>query len=214
MFDFITGPLIWITFAIFIGGSLFKLISAMKLARQDAIVFPRMGLSRTILSLSRWLAPYTSRTVRVRPVLTLVTVIFHLCILATPVLLFSHSVLWYQSWNISWWTLPEPVTDMMTLIVVLSCFFFLLRRLALPSVQQVTSWKDYAVLAVTAAPFITGLLAYHQWIEYKPILIAHILSGQVMLLAIPFTRLGHMIFFLVTRGYIGSEYGREGNPRV
>ena len=37
--------------------------------------------------------------------------------------------------------------------------------------------------------------------------IAHILSGEIMIAAIPFTRLIHMIFFPFTRGYIGSEFG-------
>jgi hypothetical protein len=35
----------------------------------------------------------------------------------------------------------------------------------------------------------------------------HILSGEVMLAAIPFTRLSHMLFFPFTRGYMGSEFG-------
>jgi hypothetical protein len=37
--------------------------------------------------------------------------------------------------------------------------------------------------------------------------IIHILSGEIMLVAIPFTRLSHMIFFAFTRGYMGSEFG-------
>jgi len=33
------------------------------------------------------------------------------------------------------------------------------------------------------------------------------LSGEVMLAIIPFTKLSHMLFFPITRGYMGSEFG-------
>jgi nitrate reductase gamma subunit len=69
------------------------------------------------------------------------------------------------------------------------------------------------ILAITAAPFITGFLAYHQWIEYRTMLILHILSGETMLMAIPFTRLVHMFYFWFTRAYMGSEFGGVRHAR-
>jgi nitrate reductase gamma subunit len=58
-----------------------------------------------------------------------------------------------------------------------------------------------------AAPFITGFLVYYQWFGYQTLLILHILSGEIMLVAIPFTRLSHMLFAPLTRAYMGSEFG-------
>jgi len=37
-------------------------------------------------------------------------------------------------------------------------------------------------------------------------LIAHILSGQLFLMVLPFSRLGHMLFILFTQAYMGSEF--------
>ena len=213
MYEFITGPLLWFTFIIFIAGSLFRFLTAAHRAKEDRIVFPRMGLGKSISSLSRWVNPYTRLNFRVRPVLTVITIVFHVCLVATPLLLLSHNLLWEQAWNIRWWSLPETAADTMTVTVILACLFFLFRRIILSEVQYVTSWRDYVLLGITAAPFITGFLTYHQWFAYKFMLIAHILSANLMLLAIPFTRLGHMISFYLTRGYMGSEYGKEGNPR-
>ena len=34
-----------------------------------------------------------------------------------------------------------------------------------------------------------------------------ILSGEIMLAAIPFTRLSHMLLYVFNRGYIASEFG-------
>ena len=101
----------------------------------------------------------------------------------------------------------------MTLVVVGSCIFFLVRRLVLPEVQYVTSASDYVILAIVAAPFITGFIAYHQWVNYQFFMILHIISGEIMLVAIPFTRLSHMLFSPFTRAYMGSEFGGVRNAK-
>jgi nitrate reductase gamma subunit len=74
-------------------------------------------------------------------------------------------------------------------------------------VRYVTSASDYIILAIVAAPFITGFLAYYQWFGYQFFLNLHILTGEIMLVAIPFTRLSHMLFAPLTRAYMGSEFG-------
>jgi hypothetical protein len=63
------------------------------------------------------------------------------------------------------------------------------------------------ILLLVAAPFVTGYFAYHQWFNYPLFLNLHIFSGEIMLVAIPFTRLSHMIFSPFTRAYMGSEFG-------
>jgi nitrate reductase gamma subunit len=69
------------------------------------------------------------------------------------------------------------------------------------------------VLALVAFPFVTGFLAYHQIGDYKFMIILHILSGEIWLAAIPFTRLSHMVMAPFTRGYIGSEFGAVRKAR-
>jgi nitrate reductase gamma subunit len=141
------------------------------------------------------------------PALTIVAFAFHICLILTPIFLLAHVTLIDESWNLSWWTLPDGAAEIMTLIVIAACVFFLVRRLVNPEVQYVTSASDYMILGIVAAPFITGILAYYQWFGYQVFLILHILSGEVMLVAIPFTRLSHMLFAPLTRAYMGSEFG-------
>ena len=63
------------------------------------------------------------------------------------------------------------------------------------------------------SPFITGFLAYHQWFGYQFFATLHMLAGEIMLVAIPFTRLSHMIFAPFTRAYMGSEFGGVRHAR-
>ena len=207
MYEFITGPLVWLSFIVFIGGSLCRLIWMLRLAKKDKVIYPYMSLKYSFRSLLHWLIPFASTNMRKRPVMTVFSFGFHICLFVTPIFLLSHNVLWNQSWNIQWWSLREGVADIMTVVVIFFCIFFLVRRLVLPEVQFVTFISDYIILAIVLAPFLTGFLAYHQWFSYKPVLMAHILAGEIMLMAIPFTRLSHMLFFFFTRAYMGSEFG-------
>jgi nitrate reductase gamma subunit len=60
---------------------------------------------------------------------------------------------------------------------------------------------------------VTGFWAYHQFPAYRLMFILHMLSGEFVLAAIPFTRLSHMLYAVFTRGYIGSEFGAVRHAR-
>jgi len=208
VYNFVSGPLVWVAFGIFIFGCLYRLLNMLRLVNaKEKWIFSYMSWKYSLRSILHWLTPFATLNMRKHPVLTLVTFVFHLCLLITPVFLMAHIILWDEAWNISWPALPNALADVMAFLVVGGCLFFLVRRLKRPEVQYVTSPSDYLILAIVAAPFITGICAYHQWFDYQVMTILHILSGEIMLVAIPFTRLSHMVFSPFTRAYMGSEFG-------
>jgi nitrate reductase gamma subunit len=208
LYNFVSGPLAWVVFAIFIGGSLYRLISLLWLVHtKEKFIYSYMSWKYSLRSILHWLIPFASTNWRKHPVLTIVTFAFHFCLFATPIFLLAHVILWDEAFNVSWWSLPDGVAILMTLVVIGSCAFFLVRRIVLAEVQYVTSVSDYVILAIVAAPFITGFLAYYQWFSYPVMTIVHIVCGEIMLVAIPFTRLSHMLLAPLTRAYMGSEFG-------
>jgi len=208
VYSFVTGPLAWLAFLLFIGGSLFQLGRMLYLvAKKERFIFAYMSWKYSLRSILHWITPFATVNWKLHPILTLVTFAFHICLLAAPLFLLSHIILWDEAWNISWWAFPDALADVMTVVVILSCLFFLIRRLRQPEVRFVTSASDFVILFIVAMPFLTGFFAYHQWFDYKVSLLLHILSGEVMLAVIPFTRLSHMILSPFTRAYMGSEFG-------
>lgn len=208
LYIFVSGPLAWVAFIIFIGGSLFRLISLILLVhRKEKFIYSYMSLKYSLRSILHWSTPFATENMRKHPALTIVAFAFHICLLLTPIFLLAHVTLVDEAWNLSWWTLPEGAAQIMTLIVIAGCVFFLVRRIVKPEVHYVTYVSDYIMLAIVAAPFVTGFLAYYQWFEYQIFMIIHILTGEIMLVAIPFTRLSHMLFAPLTRAYMGSEFG-------
>jgi len=203
-----TGPLAWAAFVVFVAGSLFRLIHLIALVhRKERFIYTYMSLKFSLRSIVHWLAPFATVNWRLHPWLTIVTFAFHICLVAAPVFLMAHVVLWDEAWNVRWWTLPDGLAVVMTGIVLGGCLFFFVRRRVTPEVAYVTSASDYVILALVAAPFTTGLIAYFQWFDVRLFTLLHVLSGEAMLVAIPFTRISHMLFAPLTRAYMGSEFG-------
>lgn len=206
-YTLVRGPLVWISFIVFLGGSFYKVRELYKLAQKEKVILPFIDSRATVKSLLHWLIPFASKNWRRRPIITIVTFVFHFSLVFTPIFLLSHNILWYESWGISWWTLPEKLADIMTIAVIAACIFFFFRRIFAPEVRFVTSTSDFLILAISFLPFITGFLAYHQLLlPYETMVILHMFFGEVMLMAIPFTRLAHMFYFFMTRAWMGSQF--------
>ena len=213
MYEFSRGPLVWIAFAVFIGGTIYRIVKIYQDSKKERVVHPYMSLNHGVRSIVHWLVPFGSRNMRMRPVFTVMSFLFHICLLLTPIFLLGHVMLFEQSWGVSWWTLPDGLANVMTILVVIVVIVFALRRLAHPVVRFVTKTSDWILLVIVAGPFVTGLLAYYQIFDYRTVMIVHMWTGALWLMVIPFTRIVHMIFFPLTRAYMGSEFGYVRNAR-
>jgi len=218
MYDFIRGPLVSIAFAIFILGLVFQLIQFFRLTKKKEWIYPPGEIKREKKTAGKWaafcLASLNGTLWKTDPLMTIVTSVFHVFLILVPVFLLAHNILLDQAWGPRLWSLPESLTDVLTLIVLICLAFFLGRRLFLARVRVITSLYDYAVLLIALAPFVTGFFAYHQWFNYDTVMMVHILAGEAMLITIPFTKLGHMLFFFLYRFLIGNEYSFARGERT
>lgn len=214
MYEFCRGPLVWIAFLIFFAGSIYRIVSTILLAkRRDKMVLPYVKLKFGLRSVMHWVIPFGSRNMRIQPLFTVISFAFHACLLLVPIFTLGHVALFKESWGVSWWTLPDNLSTLMTIIVILVGVTFILRRIADPTVRFVTSVSDFILVLLVIAPFVTGLLAYYQAFAYEPLIIVHMWFGAVWLAMIPFTRISHMLFFPLTRAYMGGEFGYVRHSR-
>jgi len=205
LYELVRGPLAWIALVVFVLGSLYRIASLLLTGERHGNPRQSSSSGNMLRSILLWIVPFGSGTMRTNPVLTFISFFFHVCVIITPVFLLAHSVLWYESWGFQWWSLAEGFTNVLTVFIVAACGFFLIRRMVVPEVKAVTKPFDFVLLVLAALPFAFGFLAYHGWGPYRPMLILHILSGEILLIAIPFTRLGHMLLFAFGRAQIGRE---------
>ena len=218
MVDFIRGQLISIALIIFVLGLIFQLIQFFKLTKKKDWLYPPLEIKPEKKSTGQWVSVCFSSLNgtlwKTDPLVTIATSVFHVFLVGVPIFLFGHNLLLDQSWALRLWSLPESMTDVFTLVVLICLAFFLARRLFLARVRAITTLYDYVVLLIVAAPFLTGYFAYHQWFHYETVMTIHILAGEVMLITIPFTKLGHMLFFFLYRFFIGNEYSFAKGARA
>jgi nitrate reductase gamma subunit len=206
--DFIMGPMVWIAFLIFILGLILKIVMIIRdVNARESYIYSYMTLKHSLRSIAAWLIPFFPQSTKQSPVFYSISYIFHLLLFIAPIFLMSHIVLINEAFQVSWISMNDGLADILTLLVIFALVFFAIRRMMLPEVKYLTSARDYLLILIVALPFITGFLAYHQFFLYRPMVIAHVISGEIMLILIPFSRFSHMIVAPLTRAYMGSEFG-------
>jgi nitrate reductase gamma subunit len=208
IYQFITGPLTWTAILVLLLGMIFRMAMTFgKNMAKERHILTYLSWKYGLRSIVHWIIPFVAATWRRHPLLTLTTFLFHVSVLALPLFLCAHMVLIEQSWGLTWWTLPEVAAQLMGGVVLISCLFFLFRRILSQEIRYISTPRDYLLLLAVAMPFLTGFPAYYQWYGYTVWVMLHVCSGVVLMMIIPFSRLSHMMFFWFTRAYTGSEFG-------
>ena len=213
--EFAEGPLLWIAFLTFIIGTILRFVLFFTIsAKRDKIVYQYFNVKWIALTILRWLLPI-NRDILKNPVYTICGYILHFCLLLVPIFYSAHVLLWEEGvFEWSWWIMPDVWADWMTLVVIAIIIFFILRRMLSADVRILTTATDYIALVVTALPFVTGYFAIHgtlgSAVSPDTMHLIHVLSGELMLILLPFTKLNHYILFFLSRGVAGIEFGRRG----
>lgn len=212
MYEFVTGPLAWVAFGIFFIGIIYRAVWYIKgldwkLDRVTYSVNTSYGIKGAIRSIFFWLIPFGTHGWRQKPGMTILFFVFHFGLLFTPLFLQAHNIILKERWGFSLFTISDTTADLLTLLVIITAFFLILRRVGFAEVRILTTWYDYLILAIAIAPFITGFIAFRVASGYQFWLILHILCGEIWLIAIPFTKLSHFILFFMSRAQLGMDYG-------
>jgi nitrate reductase gamma subunit len=214
MYEFLTGPALWITFVVFLGGLLIRVAYLFGLSKErDRVFYNHADFGWALRSIGHWIIPWGSASLRQQPVFSIVLFVFHLFLLAVPLFLLAHNMLWEEAFGVGLWSMPDKWADVFTGAVIVAGAFLFLRRLIRPEVRIMTSAWDYTLLILTLLPFVTGFFAYHQWGPYNTLLILHILTAEILLVIIPFSKLAHVVLFFFSRAFIGFEMGTRRGAR-
>lgn len=213
---FAEGPLLWIAFLVFMIGILIRMAQFLFVARtKDKPFYNYFRLKFILATLARWLLPLNV-DVRKNPVFMICVYLFHICLLVVPIWLAGHISLWEESrFGWSWSSLPDKWADWMTLLFLAISIYFILRRALSADLRIITTFADYLLILVTALPFATGYCLTHGTLDGIGFLgdnmrLFHVLSAELMLILIPFTRLSHSVLFFFSRAATGVEFGRRG----
>jgi len=215
IYGIIRGPLALVAIVVFVVGLIFQARRFFSFTREKPIVRPPASLLGKVGPKSGpSLDAINNSILGVHPYMTVITTIFHACLIVLPIFLSAHNVLLYESWGFNFFVFPGWLADIITVFVILCGVFFFLRRIFIRRVRAITTIYDYIILLIVVVPFVTGYMATRQWLDYQTMLTLHILAGEVMLVAIPFTKLKHGLLFFLYRYLMRYEYSLGSGTRV
>ena len=205
------GPGLSIALAICAFGILLRLFEIFSLGRKTDLSKAREHSPgsgwRTIVS--RSLPP--PGLLKRAPVTYIGGYVFHLGFAITLLFFVPHIELARSLVGIGWPGLPMPVVDISAVAAMLGLLAVLASRISNPVKRFLSGFQDYLAWLLTFLPLATGYLAFHHLlIDYTLALALHILSVELLLVALPFTKLFHTVSVFVSRWYNGDIFGRKG----
>ncbi len=125
---------------------------------------------------------------------------------------FTPHIVFFEGFTgFDWPGLPNSVIFFLGVATVVSAIALLVRRLTNPVLKLISNFDDYFSWLVSTLPVVTGLLIpVRMGIRYEDLLAIHILSVVLLLIWLPFGKLGHTFLVFVTRGTTGMVFERRG----
>lgn len=139
--------------------------------------------------------------------------IFHVGLFIAVFFFAPHIKLVESLLGLSWPGLPSQVIDAVTVVTLATMLLVLFDRINNPVKRFLSTFGDYFAWALTFLPLLTGFLAVkHLVLPYTTMLAIHILSVELLLVALPFTKLIHVFTLFASRWYNGDISGKRGVP--
>ena len=205
------GPMFNWAVAIFAVGLLARILEIFVLGRKPNYAQPRGSEwgpgFKTILN-RNFADPGTFQRA---PFDVTVGLIWHIGFLIVLLLFIPHIELIKSLLGLSWPGLPNPFVDAVSAITIVALIASLVHRLTNPVKKHISTFEDYLVWTATFLPLLTGYIAYHRLIDPYPLVLGlHILSVEIFLILLPFTKLTHMFTAFIARWFNGATFGRKG----
>lgn len=137
--------------------------------------------------------------------------LFHIGLFVTIFLFAPHILLIKDVTGFSWPSVPTPIVDALTVVSIISLLAILAHRFTNKVLRYLTNFEDLLVWFVTIAPLVTGYMAFHRIGMSGPMMLGiHILSVELLMVLLPFTKLMHTFTLFLARWYNGAISGYRG----
>ena len=117
------------------------------------------------------------------------SILFHIGLLLTPLLLFDHVYLVKSEIGISWYflTLPKTFADYLTLMTIIVGLIVLILRITNKTSRFISRKQDYLWPLLLVVPFTTGYICSNVTIQpdtYNFYMLIHLLSACLIFILI------------------------------
>ncbi len=196
--EFVKGPLFRLTFAVMILGMARVVILSVMNGLEAKRKAPDKNIPGHYVRKLTFGFLFPVRSFRVKPFYSVVSIIFHISLILTPLLLYDHALLFQNSINISWIgiTLDKGAADILTIIAIVAGLGLFLLRAATKTSRFLSRKQDFLWPLLLIIPFITGFVCANYAVTpkaYNSFMLVHVLSGELIFVLLPFTKIAHCV---------------------
>jgi hypothetical protein len=206
------GPLLAVSLFVLLAGSLWRVVAIWRLGTTPDLSEPRD--TRLAAGAVRGIFARMVLRKEFRPTRSLGNLNAYVYHAALAVIVFGyapHIRFIERLTGLAWPALPALVMYVAAGAAVVALLIALLERLSDPVRRLLSGFDDYFSWFVVALPLVTGMAALDQPAAlYPPPLAIHLLSVELLLLWLPFGKLGHAFLVFFSRAITGAALARKG----
>jgi len=212
LLEFAKGPALQVAAYILVAGSIWRLVGILLLKEKPDYSEPRQSAGllaalKVIYTRSFTAAPFKRATLYPK----MMAYVMHLGLFAVVFLFVPHIMFFEGLFGFEWPGLPNNVIFFFGVAAVVSGIALLVRRITNPVLRLISNFDDYFSWFATLFPIVTGLLiSVRIGFQYETLLAIHILSVALLMIWLPFGKLGHTFLVFITRGTTGMVFERRG----
>ncbi len=211
LLTWVRGAGLDIAVSIFLLGVLWRLIEIYSLGRKKDLTAPRQ-----VAGASGWHTIFR-RTIpadgmlKRSPVSYIGGFTFHIGLAIVVFLFAPHILLIKNLTGLSWPGLPSQFIDLVAVVTMAAMVVVLVDRINKPVKRYLSTFSDWFTWTLTFLHVLTGWMAVqHLLLPYTTMLAIHILTVELLLVVLPFTKLFHAFTTFGSRWYSGVINGHKG----
>lgn len=220
LLEFARGPALWLSLAVLLAGSAWRIASIFRLESRPDFSEPRStrlisGAMKLIIG--RMIPKKEFR--KTEKIGTFNAYLYHIGLAIIVFGFLPHIYFIKRLTGISWPALPAPAVYFAVAATFVSLLVILMERLTDPVLRLLSNFDDYFSWFVTFLPLVTGMIAINHPFPSgvapappaDPLPLAvHLLSVELLFIWLPFGKLSHAFLVFISRGITGAAFARKG----
>ena len=212
LLEFAKGPALQVAAYILVAGTIWRIVGILLLKEKPDYSEPRqsgglLAALKVIYTRSFSAQPFRRATMYPK----MMAYVMHIGLFAVVFLFVPHIMFFEGFLGFEWPGLPNSMIFFFGVAAVVSGIALLVRRITNPVLRLISNFDDYFSWFVTIFPLVTGLMIpVRMGFRYETLLAIHILSVVLLMIWLPFGKLGHTFLVFITRGTTGMVFERRG----
>jgi len=219
LLEFARGPALWLAVAVFFAGTLWRCLGIYRRPVRPDFAEPRAGDVRAPGLQAIVSRMWHHRTFRDATLVgTLNAYGYHIGLAVVFLGFAPHIAFIARHTGLSWPAVPGWLFAVAAAFAFIGLFYALMVRLTSPVLRLLSNFDDYASWTITLLPMVTGMaivslplaMQYPRQPAYPVPVAIHLLTVEVLLVWLPFSKLAHAFLVFASRATTGRTFARKG----